>query len=366
MPYTETPSHGPNFTQPPLDLIDGKEEYEVEQIRFHRTWGQRRTLQYLIKWKGYPESDNTWENANQIHAPTLIKLYHQTSPQTSLKGRRARLEGKHSPILSPPKALSRSLSSSTILRDSTAALVWPKAHEINNRSACNPSAPLVSFLSDRWTHTVPPSFSMTSMGNLSTLQTSIADNNNSPSDPPHHNPVSSTPCPLSPPTMPQTNRHARHPSSSHLILAHPLQCLSPRAPSAPPCKPSQTSTTACYAASPTDYSRQSPIERRAPVWPPNGTKTKSTTWSNKCSTTSRHSTSPLWATSSMLGRSVTSRSQLATDYTGRPSGYISTTMAPSPAITAPRGPTNSPSLSTYMPPDTVVYPRLRVICTNWA
>jgi hypothetical protein len=47
--YTETPSHGPNFTQPPLDLIDGKEEYEVEQIHSHRTWGQRKTLQYLIK-----------------------------------------------------------------------------------------------------------------------------------------------------------------------------------------------------------------------------------------------------------------------------------------------------------------------------
>jgi hypothetical protein len=29
-PYTETPSHGPNFTRPPSDLIDGEEEYEVE------------------------------------------------------------------------------------------------------------------------------------------------------------------------------------------------------------------------------------------------------------------------------------------------------------------------------------------------
>jgi Chromo (CHRromatin Organisation MOdifier) domain len=57
--YTETPSHGPNFTRPPPDLIDGKEEYKVEQIRSHHTWGQRKTLQYLIKWKGYPESDNT-------------------------------------------------------------------------------------------------------------------------------------------------------------------------------------------------------------------------------------------------------------------------------------------------------------------
>jgi hypothetical protein len=35
-PYTETPSHGPNFMQPPPDLIDGEEEYKVEQIHSHQ------------------------------------------------------------------------------------------------------------------------------------------------------------------------------------------------------------------------------------------------------------------------------------------------------------------------------------------
>jgi hypothetical protein len=73
-------------------LIDGEEEYEVEQIHAHRTWGCWKTLQYLIKWKGYPESDNTWENANQIHAPVLIKLYHQTNMQREIKAQRAQLE----------------------------------------------------------------------------------------------------------------------------------------------------------------------------------------------------------------------------------------------------------------------------------
>jgi Chromo (CHRromatin Organisation MOdifier) domain len=86
MAYTETQSHGPNFTRLPPDLIDGEEEYEVEQICSHRTWGRRKTLQYLIKWKGYPESDNTWEDADQIYVPILIKLYHQASPQVNLKG----------------------------------------------------------------------------------------------------------------------------------------------------------------------------------------------------------------------------------------------------------------------------------------
>jgi Chromo (CHRromatin Organisation MOdifier) domain len=87
MAYTETPSHGPNFTRPPPDLIDGEAEYEVEQICSHRTWGRHKVLQYLIKWKGYPESDNTWENANQIHTPILIKLYHQNAAQRTIKAR---------------------------------------------------------------------------------------------------------------------------------------------------------------------------------------------------------------------------------------------------------------------------------------
>jgi len=58
-PYHETQTHGPNFSRPPPDLIDGEEEYEVERIAAHRYHGKSRSLQYLIKWKGYPEADNT-------------------------------------------------------------------------------------------------------------------------------------------------------------------------------------------------------------------------------------------------------------------------------------------------------------------
>src|SRR5579863_10670853 len=58
-----------NYSRPPPDLILGEAEYEVEQIRSHRRHGRRKQLQYLLKWKGYPESDNTWEPADQVHAP---------------------------------------------------------------------------------------------------------------------------------------------------------------------------------------------------------------------------------------------------------------------------------------------------------
>src|SRR6266403_1360160 len=58
-PYHETNVYGPNFTRPPPDLIEGEEEFEVERIIAHRTFGRSKRLQYLIKWRGYPESDNS-------------------------------------------------------------------------------------------------------------------------------------------------------------------------------------------------------------------------------------------------------------------------------------------------------------------
>ena len=88
-PYVETNSHGPNYSRPPPDLIAGEAEYEVEQIRSHRRHGRRKQLQYLLKWKGYPESDNTWEPADQVHAPDLIKAYHRRHQLEHIKASRS-------------------------------------------------------------------------------------------------------------------------------------------------------------------------------------------------------------------------------------------------------------------------------------
>jgi len=80
LPYRETAAHGPNFTRPPPDLIEDEEEYEVEAIVNHRRHGRQRQLQYLIKWKGYLSSDNTWETAQDVHAGDLVKEYHRRYP----------------------------------------------------------------------------------------------------------------------------------------------------------------------------------------------------------------------------------------------------------------------------------------------
>jgi len=44
---------------PPPEIIDDQEEYEVEEILDAKYF--RRTLKYLVKWKGYDYKNNSWE-----------------------------------------------------------------------------------------------------------------------------------------------------------------------------------------------------------------------------------------------------------------------------------------------------------------
>jgi hypothetical protein len=103
LPYRETTTHGPNFSQPPLELVDREEEYQVEHIMGHRKKGRTKELQYLVKWLGYPDSNNTWEPVTQIHAPSLIKQYQQQhhSSIKTLQGM-VKMKCALSPILSQP------------------------------------------------------------------------------------------------------------------------------------------------------------------------------------------------------------------------------------------------------------------------
>jgi hypothetical protein len=82
-PYKETELHGPNFTRPPPDLVDGEEEFEVEKILDARPQGRGRKMHYLVKWKGYPTSDNSWEPEENVHAEKLIKEFHKRNPKHS-------------------------------------------------------------------------------------------------------------------------------------------------------------------------------------------------------------------------------------------------------------------------------------------
>ena len=60
--------------EPPPELIEGEEEYEVDSIISHRKKGKR--TEYLVSWKGYGAAENTWEpEANLKNAKQELQRY---------------------------------------------------------------------------------------------------------------------------------------------------------------------------------------------------------------------------------------------------------------------------------------------------
>jgi hypothetical protein len=56
----------------PPPVVPDDQQYEVERITDHRIY--RRQEQYLVHWRGYPDSDDQWVNARDIHRD-LISEY---------------------------------------------------------------------------------------------------------------------------------------------------------------------------------------------------------------------------------------------------------------------------------------------------
>jgi hypothetical protein len=82
-PYRETIMHGPNFTRPTPELIDGEEEYSVEKILDSQHFGRRRRLQYLVKWEGYPDSENTWVDKDDVFADDKVWEFKSSNPNAA-------------------------------------------------------------------------------------------------------------------------------------------------------------------------------------------------------------------------------------------------------------------------------------------
>ncbi|CAJ0966812.1 unnamed protein product [Ranitomeya imitator] len=68
----------PSIDPPAPVLVEGELEYVVEKILDSRI--SRRKLQYLVKWKGYGQEDNSWVFASDVHAADLVRAFHLARP----------------------------------------------------------------------------------------------------------------------------------------------------------------------------------------------------------------------------------------------------------------------------------------------
>jgi len=85
IPFTETQAYGETHPHPPPELIDGEEEYEVEEILNDCINKRKKTKQYFVRWKGYEASEDSWVDEKDIlNAPELIEEYRLSkgTPQT--------------------------------------------------------------------------------------------------------------------------------------------------------------------------------------------------------------------------------------------------------------------------------------------
>ena len=132
--YCKTMMHRDNYVHPLPKLVNNEEEYEVKAILDLRRFGMGPKLQYLIKWKGYPEADNQWEDHDNIHLDNLVCWFQKQNPtkevhlkrtqsaeypsfpHMSSPSRLALLSSRQMQLLYPPMTTSQQLKLSSLLQ----------------------------------------------------------------------------------------------------------------------------------------------------------------------------------------------------------------------------------------------------------
>jgi hypothetical protein len=136
-PYRETMTHSANYQCPPPDLVGGMEESKVEKVLDSHQYGRGCKLQYLIKWEGYPDSDNQWVNWDDTTgAEEAIQEFKKQNPE-----REVHIKASHvrhpTPSYSCISSMSTSPSSTVHWNFDTpdARDAWAIANSVNHTAA---------------------------------------------------------------------------------------------------------------------------------------------------------------------------------------------------------------------------------------
>ncbi|XP_038046401.1 chromobox protein homolog 1-like [Patiria miniata] len=73
------------------DEEEEEEEYQVEKVLNKRVKGGQ--VEYLLKWKGYPDEQNTWEPETNLDCPELIQMYNDSVKQLTQSKRKLTVNG---------------------------------------------------------------------------------------------------------------------------------------------------------------------------------------------------------------------------------------------------------------------------------
>jgi len=77
-PYKETDQHGPNFLEPPPEILDSEPEWEIQKILKERSFGHWKKKQYLVGWKDYSPAHDSWVNTKDLHTLELLSDFQNT------------------------------------------------------------------------------------------------------------------------------------------------------------------------------------------------------------------------------------------------------------------------------------------------